>query len=47
MAQLEMLVRTLFSSRPINWLVGWLIQEAPERIDAAYQAKPGQGLQRA
>jgi hypothetical protein len=40
-AQLEMLVRTaVFKSA--NQLVGWLLQQAADRIDAAYQAKPGQ-----
>ncbi len=36
-----MLVRTaVFKSA--NDLVGWLLQQAAERIDAAYQPKPGQ-----
>src|SRR6266403_354234 len=40
-AQLEMLVRTaVFKSA--NDLVGWLLQQAAERIDAAYQPKPGE-----
>ena len=40
-AQLEMLVRAaVFKSA--NELVGWLLQEAAERIDAAYQPKPGE-----
>ncbi|MGH7942993.1 MAG: ISKra4 family transposase [Limisphaerales bacterium] len=40
-AQLEMLVRTaLFKSA--NVLVGWLLQQAAERIDALYQPKPGE-----
>jgi hypothetical protein len=38
---LEILVRTaVFKSA--NVLVGWLLQRAADRIDAAYQAKPGQ-----
>jgi hypothetical protein len=38
---LEVLVRTaIFKSA--NGLVGWMLQEAAERIDAAYQPKPGQ-----
>lgn len=41
MAQLEILVRTaVFKSA--NQLVGWLLQQAAERIDAAYQPKPGE-----
>lgn len=41
MAQLEILVRmAVFKSA--NALVGWLLQQAAERIDAAYQPKPGQ-----
>lgn len=41
MAQLEILVRSaLFKSA--NQLVGWLLQAAADRIDAAYQPKPGQ-----
>lgn len=40
-AQLEMLVRTaVFKSA--NELVGWLLQQAAERIEAAYQPKPGE-----
>ena len=40
-AQLEILVRTaVFKSA--NELVGWMLQQAVERIDAAYQAKPGE-----
>jgi len=40
-AQLEMLVRTaVFKSA--NELVGWLLQQAAERIDAAYQPRPGE-----
>jgi hypothetical protein len=38
---LEVLVRTaIFKSA--NALVGWMLQEAADRIDAAYQPKPGQ-----
>lgn len=40
-AQLEVLVRTaVFKSA--NELVGWLLQQAADRIDAAYPSKPGQ-----
>lgn len=40
-AELEILVRTaLFSSG--NQIVGWLLQQAAERIDAAYHPKPGE-----
>jgi Ni,Fe-hydrogenase maturation factor len=40
-AQLELLVRAaVFKSA--NELVGWLLQQAADRIDAAYQPKPGQ-----
>jgi len=40
-AQLEILVRTaVFKSA--NELVGWLLQQAADRIDAAYQPKPGE-----
>lgn len=40
-AQLEILVRTaIFKSA--NQVVGWLLQQAAERIDAAYQPKPGE-----
>ena len=40
-AELELLVRTaVFKSA--NDLVGWLLQQAVDRIDAAYQPKPGQ-----
>lgn len=40
-AQLEFLVRTaVFKSA--NDLVGWMLQQAVDRIDAAYQPKPGQ-----
>jgi hypothetical protein len=38
---LEILVRTaVFKSA--NQLVEWLLQQSVERIEAAYQAKPGQ-----
>ena len=41
MAQLEILVRTaVFKSA--NELVGWLLQQAAERVDAHYQPKPGE-----
>lgn len=39
--QLEVLVRTAIF-KPANVLVGHLLQAAADRIDAAYQAKPGQ-----
>jgi hypothetical protein len=40
-AQLEVLVRTaVFQSA--NALVGWLLQQAVDRADAAYQPKPGE-----
>jgi hypothetical protein len=40
-AQLEMLVRTaVFKSA--NALVGWLLQQAADRVDAQYQPQPGQ-----
>jgi hypothetical protein len=40
-AQVEILVRTaVFKSA--NDLVGWLLQQAAERIDASYQPKPGE-----
>ena len=40
-AQLEMLVRAaIFQSA--SQLVGWLLQQAADRIDASYQPKPGQ-----
>jgi len=38
---LEILVRTAIF-KPANELVGWLLQEAADRIDAAYQPKLGQ-----
>lgn len=41
MAQLELLIRTaVFKSA--NELVGWLLQQAAERVDARYQPKPGE-----
>jgi len=40
--QLEVLVRTAIF-KPANALVGWLLQAAVDRIDAAYVPKPGQG----
>lgn len=41
MAQLEVLVRTaVFKSA--NALVGWLLQQAADRVDGAYQPKAGQ-----
>jgi hypothetical protein len=40
-AQLEILVRTaVFKSA--NELVGWLLQQAADRVDAHYQPKPGE-----
>ena len=39
--QLEVLVRTAIF-KPANALVGFLLQAAADRIDAAYQPKPGQ-----
>ena len=41
MQQLEVLVRTAIF-KPANLLVGVLLQAAADRIDAAYQPKPGQ-----
>ena len=42
-AQLEMLVRAaIFKSA--SQRVGWLLQQAAERIDACYQPKPGEVL---
>lgn len=41
MAELELLVRTaVFQSA--NELVGWLLQQAAQRIDTVYQPKPGE-----
>jgi hypothetical protein len=39
--QLESLVR-MAVFRPANALVGFLLQQAADRIDASYQPKPGQ-----
>jgi len=39
--ELETLVRTAIF-KPANALVGWLLQQAADRIDAAYQPAPGQ-----
>jgi hypothetical protein len=39
--QFEVLVRTAIF-KPANALVGWLLQAAADRIDAACQPKPGQ-----
>lgn len=39
--QLEVLVRTAIF-KPANQLVGYLLQAAADRIDAAYQPAPGQ-----
>jgi len=39
--ELERLVRTAIF-KPANELVGWLLQAAVERADAAYQPKPGE-----
>ena len=39
--QLEALVRTAIF-KPANALVGWLLQQAADRIDGAYQPKPGE-----
>ena len=39
--QLEMLVRAAIF-KPANALVGFLLQAAADRIDAAYQPEPGQ-----
>ena len=41
MQQLEILVRTALF-KPASELIGWLLQQAAERIDAAYQPKPGE-----
>jgi len=40
-AQLEILVRAAVV-KPANALVGWLLQQAADRMDAAYQPKPGE-----
>jgi hypothetical protein len=39
--QLEVVVRTAIF-KPANALIGFLLQAAADRIDAAYQPKPGQ-----
>ena len=39
--ELEVLVRTVVF-KSANFLVGWLLQQAADRIDAAYQPKAGQ-----
>lgn len=39
--ELEVLLRTAIF-RPANAVVGWLFQQAADRIDAAYQPKPGE-----
>ena len=40
-AQLELLVRAaVFKSA--NELVGWLLQQAVDRVDATYRPKPGE-----
>ena len=39
--QLEVLVRTAIF-KPANELIGFLLQQAADRADAAYQAKPGE-----
>ena len=39
--ELEVLVRTAIF-KPAAQLVGWLLQQTTDRIDAAYQAKPGE-----
>lgn len=39
--QLEVLVRTALF-KPANALVQWLLQQAADRVDAAYQPAPGQ-----
>ncbi|MGA2871911.1 MAG: UPF0236 family transposase-like protein, partial [Verrucomicrobiota bacterium] len=44
-AQWEILVRTAVF-KPANDLLAWLFQQAADRIDAAYQAKPGETLKR-
>jgi hypothetical protein len=42
-AELEILVRTVIF-KSANVLVGWLLQQAAQRIDATYQPKPGEVL---
>ena len=39
--QLEVLLRTALF-KPANALLGFLLQQAADRLDAAYQPKPGQ-----
>ena len=39
--ELEVLVRTAIF-KPANALVGFLLQQAADQVDAAYQPKPGQ-----
>lgn len=39
--QLEVLLRTALY-KPANALLGWLLQQAADRIDATYQPQPGQ-----
>lgn len=39
--RLEVLVRTAVF-KPVSALIGWLLQQAAEAIDAAYQPKPGE-----
>ena len=41
MQQLEVLVRTAIF-KPAAELVGWLLQQAADRVDASYQPKPGE-----
>src|SRR6266568_179602 len=40
-AESEVLLRTAVY-KSVNDLVGWLLQQAADRIDAAYQPKPGE-----
>lgn len=42
-AELESLVR-MAVFKPANQLVGWLLQQAAERVEAAYMPKPGEQL---
>src|SRR5437762_1613678 len=39
--QVEVLIRTAIF-KPANQLVGFLLQESADRVDAAYQPKPGE-----
>ena len=41
MQQLEVLVRTAIFKPAAEW-VGWLLQQAADRVDASYQPKPGE-----